>query len=77
MMPYDSYRLYQAERTKSPREIQHADLWAAQLASAVSGLFRAITHTARRPHPAAPGGSSPRTAPAASPGTMAGAMQRS
>ncbi len=77
MMPYDTYRLYQAERTKSSHEIQHADLWAAQLASAVSGLFRAITRTARRPHPAAPSGSSSRTAPAASPGPMARAVQNS
>jgi hypothetical protein len=47
MMPYDTYRLYQAKRAKSPREIHHADQRAAQLASAVSGLFRAITQTAR------------------------------
>jgi hypothetical protein len=60
MMPYDTYRLYQAKRAKSPREIHHADQRAAQLASAVSGLFRAITQTARRAHPAAPGGASPR-----------------
>jgi hypothetical protein len=45
MMPYDTYRLYQAERSKSPREIHNADQRAAQLASAVSGLFRAITQT--------------------------------
>ncbi len=25
MMPYDSYRLYQVERAKSPAEIRHAD----------------------------------------------------
>jgi hypothetical protein len=25
MMPYDTYRLYQLERAKSPREIQCAD----------------------------------------------------
>jgi hypothetical protein len=73
MMPYDTYRLYQAERARSPREIQRA----AQLASAVSGLFRAITQTARRPYPSAPDGASPQTAPAASRGTMAGAMEGS
>ena len=77
MMPYDTYRLYQVERAKSPREIHHADQRAAQLASAVSGLFRAITQTARTAHPAAPGGASPQTAPAASRGTMAGAMESS
>ena len=77
MMPYDTYRLYQAERARSPREIHHADQRAAQLASAVSGLFRAITQAARRPYPAAPGGASPQTAPAACQGTMAGAMEGS
>ncbi len=75
MMPYDTYRLYQAERAKSPREIDHADQRAAQLASAVSGLFRAITQIARRPSPSAPGGASPLTAPAACQGTMAGAIE--
>jgi len=68
MMPYDSYRSYQAERAKSPREIHDADQRAAQLASIVPGLFRAITQNARRPHLAAPGGASPQTAPAASRG---------
>ena len=77
MMPYATYRLYQAERTKSSREIHNADQWAAQLAAAVSGLFRAITQTARRPHPAAPGGPSPRSVPAGSPGAIARAMQNS
>jgi hypothetical protein len=73
MMPYDTYRLYQAERSKSPREIHHADQRAAQLASAVSGLFRAITQTAHRPHPSAADAASPQTAPAACRDTMAGA----
>jgi hypothetical protein len=56
MMPYDTYRLYQVERARSTHEIHHADRRAARLSSAVSGLFRAITQTARRPHPAAPAG---------------------
>ena len=47
MMPYDSYRLYEAERPKSAAEIRHADQQAAQFAAAVSGLFRNITLPAR------------------------------
>jgi hypothetical protein len=43
MMPYDTYRLYQIERTKSPAEVRHADEQAARLASAASSLFRSIT----------------------------------
>jgi hypothetical protein len=43
MMPYDTYRLYQIERAKSPAEIRRADEQAAQVASAASSLFRAIT----------------------------------
>jgi hypothetical protein len=43
MMPFDSYRLYQAERPKSVAEIRHADQQAAQFAAAVSGLFRSVT----------------------------------
>jgi hypothetical protein len=39
MMPYDSYRLYQTERAKSPAEIRRADEQAGRLASAVSSLF--------------------------------------
>jgi hypothetical protein len=42
MMPYDSYRLYQAERSKSAAETRHADQQAAQFAAAVSGLFRSL-----------------------------------
>lgn len=47
MMPYDTYRLYQVERTKSPAEVQRADEQAVQLASAVSSLLRGITRSAR------------------------------
>jgi hypothetical protein len=43
MMPYDTYRLYQVERAKSPAEIRHADEQAGRLASAASSLFRGIT----------------------------------
>jgi hypothetical protein len=69
MMPSDSYRLYQVERDKSPREIQRADGQAALLAAVISRLFRAIAQApvaARGPYPAARrrGASSP-----AAPGT--------
>ena len=64
MMPYDIYRLYQAERVKSPAEIQRADMQAARLVSAVASLFRSITRpvrAVRRPGPSAVRGS--RSAP--------------
>jgi hypothetical protein len=47
MMPYDSYRLYQAERVKSSAEIQRADMQAARLVSAVASLFHSITRPVR------------------------------
>ena len=47
MMPYDGYRLYEAERPKSAAEIQLADQQAAQFAAAVSGLFRNISLPSR------------------------------
>ncbi len=47
VIPYNSYRLYQIERPKSPAEIQRADEQAARLASAVSSLFRGITRPMR------------------------------
>jgi len=40
MMPYDTYRMYQVERAKSPGEIQRSAEQAARLASAVAWLFR-------------------------------------
>lgn len=46
-MPYDIYRLYQAERVKSSAEIQRADMQAARLVSAVASLFRSITRPVR------------------------------
>ncbi len=56
MMPYDTYRLHQIERAKSPAEVHRADEQAAWVASAVSSLLRGITRPARavrRPFPAA------------------------
>jgi hypothetical protein len=56
MMPYDTYRLYQVKRAKSPAEVQRADEQAAWLVSAASSLFRGITwpaRAARRLYPAA------------------------
>jgi hypothetical protein len=47
MMPYDSYRLYEIERTKSPVEVQRADEQAAVAASAASSLFRGIAQSLR------------------------------
>ena len=46
-MPYDTYRLYQAERAKSSAEVRRVDEEAARLASAASSLFRGITRTWR------------------------------
>ena len=47
MVPYDTYRIYQIERAKSPAEVRREDQQAAQLASALSSLFHGITWTAR------------------------------
>ena len=46
-MPYDTYRLYQIQRTKSSAETRHADEQAARIVSALTALFDAITR--RRP----------------------------
>jgi Tfp pilus assembly protein FimV len=56
VMPYDTYRLYQIERVKSPAEVRRTDEQAARLAAAASALFRGITRPVRaigRPSPAA------------------------
>jgi len=56
MMPYDTYRIYQIERAKSPAEVRRADEQAARLASAVTSLVRGLTRPLRavgRPFPAA------------------------
>ena len=47
MVPYDTYRIYQIERTKSLAEVRRADDQAARAASAFSALFRCITGPAR------------------------------
>ena len=55
MMPYDTYRLYQIERVKSPAEVRHADEQAARFAFVRFPLFRRIMRpgaAARRPLPA-------------------------
>ena len=46
-MPYDTYRLYQIERAKSPAEVQRADEQAARLIAAVSSLLRGLTRPVR------------------------------
>jgi hypothetical protein len=46
-MPYDAYRLYQIQRTKSSVETRRADEQAARIVSALTALFDAITR--RRP----------------------------
>jgi hypothetical protein len=46
-MPYDTYRLYQIQRTKSSAEIRRADEQAARIVSALTALFDVITR--RRP----------------------------
>jgi hypothetical protein len=54
LMPYDTYRLHQIERAKSPAEVQRADEQAARLMSAVSSLLRGLTRPVRafrRPYP--------------------------
>jgi hypothetical protein len=56
MVPYDTYLIYQIERAKSPAEVRRGDQQAAQLASALSWLFRGIARPARavrKPFPAA------------------------
>jgi hypothetical protein len=55
MVPYDTYRIYQIERAKSHAEVRRAEQQAAQLASALSSLFRGLTRpvrAVRRPSPA-------------------------
>lgn len=55
-MPYDTYRLYQAERASDHARFQRADEQAGRLASAVSSLLRGIRRrvpAVRAPYPAA------------------------
>jgi hypothetical protein len=42
MMPYDTYRLHEAERPKTAAEIRAADERAGRLAAAVAGLVRSL-----------------------------------
>jgi hypothetical protein len=56
MVPYDTYRIYQIERTKTLAEVRRADEHAAQLACAISSLFHSLmrpVRAARRPSLAA------------------------
>jgi hypothetical protein len=47
MVPYDTYRIYQIERVKSPAEVRRADEQAAQVAAAISSVVRGIARTVR------------------------------
>lgn len=56
MMPYNSYRLYETERVKSPAEIRRAEEQEARMVAAVSSLFRELgrpVQAARRQYTAA------------------------
>jgi hypothetical protein len=59
MMPYDTYRLYQAGRPRSPVQVRCADERAGRLAAAASRLFRAVTRPAHKPYPAITFGGAP------------------
>src|SRR5215472_13917754 len=68
MMPYDTYRLYQAGRPQSPAEVRCADERAGRLAAAASRLFRSVTpragptrpsRSAAHPRPNRPAGADP------------------
>ena len=55
-MPYDTYRLHQIERARSPAEARRVDEQAARGASAVSLLLHGLTRpvrAVRRPSSAA------------------------
>jgi hypothetical protein len=66
MMPYDTYRLYQAGRVRSPAEVRCADERAGRLAAAASRLFRSVTRPAPGPYPAIAFGRAPTPAEPAS-----------
>jgi hypothetical protein len=59
MMPYDTYRLYQAGRLNSPAEVRCADERAGRLAAAASRLFRSVSRPVRGPYPAIAFGRTP------------------
>jgi len=74
-MPYDSYRLYQIERAKSPAEVQRADEQAAGLISALSSLLRSLIRPVRaiwRPSPRPLRSASPPSVPRVPPRTTPG-----
>jgi hypothetical protein len=54
MMPYDTYRLYEAERPRTAAEIRAADEQAGRLAATVSRLVRRLMPGGRRPRDHAP-----------------------
>ena len=54
-MPYDTYRLYQAGRAKSPAEVRYADERTGRLAAAASRLLRTVTRTTSGTGPAIAG----------------------
>jgi hypothetical protein len=66
MMPYDTYRLYEAGRAKSPAEVRCTDERAGRLAAATSRLLWTITRPASRPYPAIAFGGAPAPAEPAS-----------
>jgi hypothetical protein len=49
MMPYDTYRLYEAERPKTAAETRAADERTGRLAATVAGLVRGLIPRGRRP----------------------------
>jgi len=48
MMPYQSYQMYQAERTKTATEIRRADEQLGHVAEGVSWLWRHATRPVAR-----------------------------
>jgi hypothetical protein len=64
MMPYDTYRLYEAGRAKSPAEVRCAAERAGRLAAATSRLLRSVTRPAPRNYPAIAAGAPATAGPA-------------
>jgi hypothetical protein len=81
MMTYDPYRLYQAERAKSPAEVRRADEQLGRVAAAASSMFHDImrpVRARRRRYPPARWGGVPRPAePACCRGRMVETMEGS
>lgn len=80
-MMYDPYRLYQAERPKSPAEVQYADEQLGRVAAAASRVFHDMARRAwarRRRYPSPGRGGAPCPAePACRRVSMNGAMEGS